>query len=48
MRLDGANEVRVQAGSRIPGTGWTVTKITFSEVTVSSADGGPVSLAFAG
>ncbi|WP_099319799.1 type IV pilus biogenesis protein PilP [Erwinia amylovora] len=48
LRLDGANEVRVQAGSRIPGTGWTVTKITFSEVTVSSADGGLVSLAFAG
>ncbi|XXN66798.1 type IV pilus biogenesis protein PilP (plasmid) [Enterobacter ludwigii] len=48
LRLDGGNEVRVQAGSRIPGTGWTVTKITFSEVTVSSAGGGLVSLAFAG
>lgn len=48
LRLEGGNEVRVQAGSRIPGTGWTVTKITFSEVTVSSTGGGLVSLAFAG
>lgn len=48
LRLDGGNEVRVQAGSRIPGTVWTVTKITFSEVTVSSAGGGLMSLAFAG
>lgn len=48
LRLDGGNEVRVQAGSRIPGTEWTVTKITFSEVTVSSTGGSLVALAFAG
>lgn len=47
LQLDG-NQVRVQAGSRIPGTAWTVKKITFSEVTVSSPDEGLVSLAFAG
>jgi len=38
----------VQAGSRIPGTAWTVAKITFTEVTVSSGSGGLVSLSFAG
>lgn len=48
LQLDGGNQVRVQAGSRIPGTAWTVAKISFSEVTVSSAGGGLVSLAFAG
>lgn len=48
LQLDGANQIRVQAGSRIPGTAWTVSKITFSEVTVSSPDKGLVSLAFAG
>ena len=48
LQLDGGNQVRVQAGSRIPGTAWTVSKITFSEVTVSSPDKGLVSLAFAG
>lgn len=48
LQLDGGNQVRVQAGSRIPGTAWTVSKITFSEVTVSSPDRGLVSLAFAG
>lgn len=48
LQLDGGNQVRVQAGSRIPGTAWTVSKITFSEVTVSSPDKGFVSLAFAG
>lgn len=48
LQLDGGNQVRVQAGSRIPGTAWTVAKITFGEVTVSSAGGGLVSLAFAG
>lgn len=47
LQLDG-NQIRVQAGSRIPGTAWTVKKITFSEVTVSSPDEGLVSLAFAG
>lgn len=46
--LDSGNQVRVQAGSRIPGTAWTVTRISFGEVTVSSAAGGLVSLAFAG
>ncbi|MGF7228185.1 type IV pilus biogenesis protein PilP [Pantoea agglomerans] len=48
LQLDGGNQVRVQAGSRIPGTAWTVAKITFSEVTVSSPDKGLTSLAFAG
>ncbi|WP_313618950.1 type IV pilus biogenesis protein PilP [Pantoea septica] len=48
LQLDGGNQVRVQAGSRIPGTAWTVAKITFGEVTVSSPDKGLVSLAFAG
>ncbi|MEN4578116.1 type IV pilus biogenesis protein PilP [Pantoea agglomerans] len=48
LQLDGGNQVRVQTGSRIPGTGWTVVKITFSEVTVSSPDKGLTSLAFAG
>lgn len=48
LQLDGGNQVRVQTGSRIPGTAWTVAKITFSEVTVSSPDKGLVSLAFAG
>lgn len=48
LQLDGGNQVRVQAGSRIPGTAWTVAKITFTEVTVSSPDKGLVSLAFAG
>ncbi|MFS7253245.1 type IV pilus biogenesis protein PilP [Rahnella rivi] len=48
LQLDGGNQVRVQAGSRIPGTAWTVAKITFTEVTVSSAVGGLVSLSFAG
>ena len=48
LQLDGGHQVRVQAGSRIPGTAWTVSKITFSEVTVSSPDKGFVSLAFAG
>lgn len=48
LQLDGGNQVRVQTGSRIPGTAWTVAKITFSEVTVSSPDSGLVSLAFAG
>jgi type IV pilus biogenesis protein PilP len=48
LQLDGGNQVRVQAGSRIPGTPWTVAKITFNEVTVSSPDKGLVSLAFAG
>lgn len=47
LLLDGGNQIRVQAGSRIPGTAWTVTKITFTEVTVSAA-GSLVSLAFAG
>lgn len=46
--LDSGNQVRVQAGSRIPGTAWTVARISFGEVTVSSAAGGLVSLAFAG
>ncbi|AVV40014.1 type IV pilus biogenesis protein PilP [Pantoea vagans] len=48
LQLDGGNQVRVQAGSRIPGTAWTVAKITFGEVTVSSPDKGLISLAFAG
>lgn len=48
LQLDGGNQVRVQAGSRIPGSAWTVDKITFSEVTVSSPDKGLISLAFAG
>lgn len=48
LQLEGGNQVRVQTGSRIPGTAWTVAKITFSEVTVSSPDKGLVSLAFAG
>lgn len=48
LQLEGGNQVRVQAGSRIPGTAWTVAKITFGEVTVSSPDKGLVSLAFAG
>lgn len=48
LQFDGGNQVRVQAGSRIPGTAWTVAKITFTEVTVSSAGGGLVSLSFAG
>lgn len=48
LQLDGGNQVRVQAGSRIPGTAWTVAKITFGEVTVSSPEKGLVSLAFAG
>jgi type IV pilus biogenesis protein PilP len=48
LQLDGGNQIRVQAGSRIPGTAWTVAKITFSEVTVSSTGGGLISLAFAG
>ncbi len=48
LQLEGGNQIRVQAGSRIPGTVWTVAKITFSEVTVSSTGGGLVSLAFAG
>lgn len=46
--LDGGNQVRVQAGSRIPGTAWTVSKITFTEVTVIAAGGDLISLAFAG
>lgn len=48
LQLDGGNQIRVQAGSRIPGTAWTVAKITFTEVTVSSPDKGLVSLAFVG
>jgi len=48
LQLDGGNQMRVQAGSRIPGTAWTVVKITFTEVTVSSGSGGLVSLSFAG
>lgn len=48
LQLDSGNQVRVQAGSRIPGTSWTVAKITFSEVTVSSPDKGLISLAFVG
>lgn len=48
LQLDGGNQVRVQVSSRIPGTSWTVEKITFSEVTISSPDKGLVSLAFAG
>lgn len=48
LQLEGGNQVRVQAGSRIPGTAWTVSKITFSEVTVSSPEKGFVSLSFAG
>lgn len=47
LLLDGGNQIRVKAGSRIPGTSWTVAKITFTEVTVN-ATGGLVTLAFAG
>ncbi|MGP2416733.1 type IV pilus biogenesis protein PilP [Pantoea ananatis] len=48
LQLDGGNQIRVQTGSRVPGTTWTVAKITLSEVTVSSPDAGLVSLAFSG
>lgn len=48
LQLENGHQVRVQAGNRIPGTVWTVAKITLGEVTVSSPDDGLISLAFAG
>jgi type IV pilus biogenesis protein PilP len=48
LQLEGGNQVRVQSGSRIPGTVWTVEKITFGEVTVRDSGNSLVSLSFAG
>lgn len=48
LQLENGNQIRVQAGNRIPGTVWTVARITLGEVTVSSTTDGLVSLAFGG
>lgn len=46
--LSNGNQVRVQPGSRVPGTNYTVSRISFNEVVVSSPGHAAISLTFAG
>lgn len=46
--LSNGNQVRVQPGSRVPGTNYTVSRITFNEVVASSPGHAAISLTFAG
>lgn len=46
--LSNGNQVRVQPGSRVPGTNYTVSRISFNEVVVSAPGRTAMSLTFAG
>ncbi|WP_436883028.1 type IV pilus biogenesis protein PilP [Enterobacter asburiae] len=46
--LSNGNQVRVLSGSRVPGTNYTVSRISFNEVVVSSPGHTAISLTFAG